>query len=216
MGVKALWGLRVLSCGALLTLLTGCATPFWKSAEPLDEQVGSGGLAHYRFTGRIAIQQPEGSESGRIQWQNDLQQQQVILLSPLGSTVAQLDRDASGVELRLANQDRFHAQDAQQLTAQVLGYSLPLDGLPWWVLGQAAPDEPARWQLDDQGRARLLEQSGWRIEYGQWRRVGRETLPGLLRLSHGTLAIKLKIDQWILGAPVPDEAAGHAVSTTAP
>ncbi len=206
MGAKqTVWGVRALGSGALVLLLAGCA-PFWQSSEPQDRQVGAGGLTHYRFTGRIAIQQPDGSESGRIQWQNDLQHQQVTLLSPLGSTVAQLDRNPSGVDLRLSNQERFHAQDPEQLTAQVLGYSLPLEGLPWWVLGQAAPDEPARWQRDDRGQPRQLEQAGWRIEYLQWRPVGRETLPGLLRLTHETLTIKLKIDQWVLGAPLEDGA----------
>ncbi len=205
MQVKTGRRVRALGSGALVLLLAGCA-PLWQSPEPQDRQVGAGGLAHYRFTGRIAIQQPDGSESGRIQWQNDLQQQQVTLLSPLGSTVAQLDRNPSGIDLRLANQERFHAQDPEQLTAQVLGYPLPLEGLPWWVLGQAAPDEPARWQRDDHGQARALEQSGWRIEYLQWRPVGPQTLPGLLRLTHETLTIKLKIDQWVLGASLEDGA----------
>ncbi len=207
MGGVAVRGVRALVLGTLVAILGACSTPLWQPREPTDQQVGLGGLAHYRFSGRIAIQQPGGSDSARIQWQQDPDRQQVTLLSPLGSTVAQLDRDASGVDLRLSDQERFHARDSEELTARVLGYSLPLEGLLWWVVGRAAPDEPARWQFDDQGRAQLLEQAGWRIEYAQWRPVGQETLPGLLRLGHGTLLIKLKIDQWVLGIPPLDEAA---------
>lgn len=204
--------LRTLALLALI-LLAGCATPPWQAAPPSDQQVGTGGLEHYRFTGRIAIRQPEGSESARIQWQNDLTHQHITLLSPLGSTVAQLDRDPWGVDLRLSDREQFHARNSERLTKQVLGYALPLEGLPWWVLGQAAPEQPAQWRLDVRGQAQQLEQADWRIEYSQWRRVGHETLPGMLVLTHGMLSIKLKIDQWILGE-LP-EADGASVTLPA-
>ncbi|MDE1941634.1 MAG: outer membrane lipoprotein LolB [Betaproteobacteria bacterium] len=183
---------------ALVFLLAGCAS--WSpTSPPADQVTGHGALRGFRFSGRLAVQQPEGTDTGKIEWSSHGTQVHVDLLSPFGSTVAQLDQTPQHVHLLLSDQREYSAPDAEQLTESVLGYALPLDGLPWWVRGRAAPgDGTARLIPGQDGHPEQLVQAGWLVRYGAWRSVGGEVLPVALSLQRESLTIRLHIDQWTL------------------
>ncbi len=182
----------------LLLLLAGCAS-LTPHPSPVDQVVGRGTLQGFRFSGRLAVQQPAGSDSGKIEWSSHGEQAHVELLSPLGSTVAELDRTPQQVHLVLSDHSEYVAPNAEQLTQSVLGYALPLEGLPWWVRGRAAPDEGAvRFVSGPDGHPELLAQGGWIVHYGAWRDVGGESLPTVLSMERDSLTIRLHIDQWVL------------------
>ncbi|MDE2354799.1 MAG: outer membrane lipoprotein LolB, partial [Betaproteobacteria bacterium] len=160
---------------------------------------GNGALQGFRFSGRLAVQQPTGTDTGKIEWSSHGALVHVELLSPLGSTVAQLDQTPEQVHLLLSDQREYSAPDAEQLTESVLGYALPLEGLPWWVRGRAAPGGgSARWVAGQDGHPEQLVQAGWLVRYGAWRSVGGEVLPVALSLQRESLTIRLHIDQWTL------------------
>lgn len=182
----------------LLLLLTGCAS--WVPGPPLSDQVtGQGKLQGFHFSGRLAVQQPSGTDSGKIEWNSRGDETHVELLSPLGSTVALLDKTPQQVRLVMSDHSEHVAPDAERLTQSVLGYALPLEGLPWWVLGRVAPGAgSARLVTGPDGRPEQLAQAGWLVRYGAWRRVGGEFLPVALSLQRESLTIRLHIDQWVL------------------
>src|SRR5207244_1945489 len=110
------------------------------------------------------------------------------LLSPAGSTVARLTRDASGVQLQSGGKTR-QAADVQQLTADALGWELPLDNLAWWIRGQAAPGIASATSSDGS-----LQQQGWQIRFV----VGEpgSAVPKRVDMMREGLSIKLVTDQW--------------------
>ncbi|MDE2624368.1 MAG: outer membrane lipoprotein LolB [Betaproteobacteria bacterium] len=178
--------------------LAGCAS-WTPTPPPADQVTGNGALQGFRFSGRLAVQQPTGTDTGKIEWSSHGALVHVELLSPLGSTVAQLDQTPEQVHLLLSDQREYSAPDAEQLTESVLGYALPLEGLPWWVRGRAAPgDGSARWVAGQDGHPEQLVQAGWLVHYGAWRSVGGEVLPVALSLQRESLTIRLHIDQWTL------------------
>lgn len=175
---------------------------------PTDQSVGQGELTHVAFSGRIAVRQNENSDSGKIEWQGNSAQQHVELLSPLGNTVATLDHSAQHVHLIMADHQEFSAANPQELTQKILGYALPLDGLPWWVVGQAAPVDAALMGVavmvrNEKGELLTLTQADWRMAYGAWRNVGGQQLPGSLQLQRGSLTIRLIMDHWNVERAIP-------------
>ncbi len=189
-------GIRAGIAGGLV-FLCGCAS-LPQGAPSQDQQIGQGALLGYRFSGRLAVRQPSGTDTGKIEWVSSGADQHVALLTPLGSTVAELDRTPQSVHLTLSDHSEFWASDAEQLTHSVLGYALPLEGLPWWVLGQAAPMGGATLTRDAAGNLETLMQAGWLLHYADWRLVGGQMLPGRMVLEHGDLSIRLRVDQWLI------------------
>jgi outer membrane lipoprotein LolB len=98
------------------------------------------------------------------------------------------------VSLTASDQKVYQARDVETLTAQVLGWRLPLEGLPDWVRGHAAAGAPAQTKLDDTQRLAELRQSGWLVEFLDYNDASG--LPARLRLSREDVEIRLVIDQW--------------------
>ncbi len=154
----------------------------------------------FHLSGRLAVRQPSGSDSGKVEWDSQGIHQHFVIYSPLGTTVAELDRDGAGlIHLWMSGQREYTASNAESLTQGLLGYTLPLDGMPWWVLGQPAPGAPmAQVVRDGDGHVASLTQEGWQVSYGSWRQVGGQIVPGQLSMKHGDLLLKLHVDRWVV------------------
>ena len=95
-----------------LVLLCGCAS-LSQTGPSTDQTVGQGALEGFRFSGRLAVHQPSGTDTGRIDWTSQGGQQHVELLSPLRSTVAVLDRGPQSIHLVLSDHSEFWATDSE-------------------------------------------------------------------------------------------------------
>lgn len=180
-------------------LLSGCATlETPRDASLQDSVAGLGQIQSVSLEARLGIRTTDSSDTARLSWQGDFNHQHVELLSPLGSVVAVLEHDGDGARLTLSDGRVLQAADSSELTSQALGYSLPLEGLPWWLLGQSMPGIPSALVYDSNGVLLQQEQAGWLICYDRWRTVGGLSLPGQVKLTRGPLEVRWIIDQWNL------------------
>lgn len=173
----------------LLALTAACATA--PSGVPADVVVPLS--TNWTLQGRIGIQAGEQNLSGQIRWQHSVAMDDVLLTSPLGQGVARIVRDADGVALEVPNQPTRRAPDAESLTREALGYTLPVAGLGWWM--QARPDPDSTFEATRNGAGRLtqLKQHGWVIDYLQYAADGR---PRKLAVTREGLEIRLVADSW--------------------
>jgi len=173
---------RRLCAAVALSLLAACAGPSF--LLPADD-------AEFELSGRIAARYRDDAGSGGIAWRHGARADEMLLTSPLGQGIARLVRTGDEVVLTTQDGREFRATDAEALTEQVLGFRVPLLGLADWVRGRAAP-APAQRQLDAAGRLAWLEQSGWRIEYLEY----RGDRPSRLRLTYPGLELRLAVSEW--------------------
>jgi outer membrane lipoprotein LolB len=166
-----------------LALLGACAT----LSEPPETQVAGG----FELSGRVAVRYAKEGASGRIAWRHAPQSDELLITSVLGQGLARLRRTGQDIEL-FANGREYRATDAEALTEEVLGWRIPLDGLPYWVQGQAAPGSEAQMQREDSGRLTHLRQDGWSVEYQEY----QAQRPLRMRLSRPELEIRLIVDEW--------------------
>ena len=162
---------------------------------------------HGRFVleGRISVNYGTQNVSGKVRWMHDAARDEIALASPLGTQVARLVRDATGVALTDSEQATHRASDAESLTQQRLGWRLPLTGLTAWVRGRMQggdPDKVSEVRRDERGRIAFLAEDGWHIEYA-YPDQGDEAaaaLPRRLLMRYARVAepleIRLVIDQW--------------------
>ncbi|MEO1766965.1 lipoprotein insertase outer membrane protein LolB [Thiobacter aerophilum] len=173
-----------------LAWLTGCAT------TPPPGMPSAGLMASFHLVGRISVRQGEQGFSGSLDWWHRPAADELQILSPLGQGVARLVRGPDGVSLTTADGVVERALEAESLTERILGLSLPLDPLAYWVQAQPAPGPLELLRRDQDGRIAALEQQGWRIEYGAWRAAPGGALPGRITVEGHGLRLKLVVDAW--------------------
>lgn len=169
-------------------LLAGCAA--------LQEQPGPMapiGEAFY-LSGRISVKYGADAVSGKITWRHDAANDELLLMNPLGQGTARIVRGDASVTLTTAEQKVYQASDVETLTERVLGWRLPFAGLPDWVRGRAAADQPSQSSLDGLQRLSELRQSGWQIDYLEYKGAGGP--PARLRFSRENVEIRLVVDEW--------------------
>lgn len=169
-------------------VFAGCA-----AIERQGASTGPVGDSFY-LSGRVSVKYAAEALSGRITWRHEPASDELLIANPLGQGVARIIRRDARVSLLTSDQKVYEADDVESLTEQVLGWRLPLAGLPDWVRGRAAAGAPAQTRLDDTRRLAELRQSGWLVEYLDFN--GPDGLPTRLRLTRADVEIRLVVDEW--------------------
>lgn len=129
---------RVLALALSSALLAAsCATP---RMTPLD--------ANAYWSGRMAIQvlkDPPESLSAGFELQGSAQAGEMVLLSPIGTTLARLEWTPQGARLE-QGQQQVDSTSLQRLGARLTGTELPIAALFEWLAGRQA--EAPGWQVD--------------------------------------------------------------------
>jgi outer membrane lipoprotein LolB len=173
--------------------LSGCAAlhPHHAPIAP-PVQIES---APFALNGRISINYQGTRNSAGLHWNHQVQSDEVLLLAPLGQTVASITSDAQHATLDQGEQ-HYQAGDVETLMTRVLGWHLPLSGLHHWVLGLPASDSTAQIERDERGQISVLHQAGWEVRYLGYADTAPNSLPTRLQLSHDDLQVNLFIDEW--------------------
>ncbi|AOY01214.1 lipoprotein insertase outer membrane protein LolB [Jeongeupia sp. USM3] len=169
----------LLAAGALLA---GCATP-----PPAPGELVA--------LGRVSIKRPQGNDYANFVWTWHGAESRLDLNNPLGQTLAQLTLGPNGARYRAADGRALSAADADQLLQDGLGWTVPVNGLAYWLKGEADPASPASIRNTD--GVRTIEQAGWRIELSDWRARGAgQPLPRRLHLTRPDLDLRIAISEW--------------------
>lgn len=154
----------------------------------------------WKLKGRVAGKSNNQGFRAGVQW-NQLQSNYVIdLHGPLGRKVAVITGQEGSVQLKTSKGESFQADNAEQLMQDLFGYSLPVNGLRYWLLGIPDPSQTHdSLVLDEYGRLKQLDQAGWLIDYSRYLE-GAPVLPALIQISNSTLKANIKVDRWTIGA----------------
>lgn len=168
---------RLLHAAALAAcaLLAACATP----PRPAAEQTWAG-----RFSATATQGERRDSVSGRFLLERRGDTLALELSTPIGGTVARIESNPNGARARGVQIPETTGPDADALAEQLLGFRLPVRGLPYWIEGRAMPDAPAIIEPAIDGVERIA-QDDWVIQIQD--RNGRGA-PRRLLLERGALA----------------------------
>ena len=199
-----------LGCVALLLsitlVLSGCAAPKFRSSAsvatvaPHQEHAATiTALTQWRLRGRLAVQRGDKGFSADLDWREAPAGAVLRVMAPLNGGTFSLTRGSAGVTLVTPKGASDTAPDAEELMLRHLGWSLPLAGARYWVLGVPAPDaaHPASQErIDERGRWTDFAQDGWRISILEYAEVDHLSLPRRLYLSHTDLQVRIAMKQW--------------------
>ena len=137
-------------------LLSACATAPQKTNPP--------GVVELQ--GVFGIITPQTHQSGHFTWEQDPQKQfSLELYGPLGLGATSLIEQNGVVTLETAQGKKYTATSPELLLQNTLGWSMPVQGMTYWLLGVPVPDILFSAQYDSVNQIQNLTQSGWQIDY---------------------------------------------------
>jgi len=193
---------RTLLLAAAGALLSACATA--PLAPPSQATV-----AEYRealeLSGRLSVNYDRDGNletlSGKFNWTQVPGVVDVALLSPLGQTIAKIKVTPQAATLTQGDRPPREAADIDSLTAQALGWSLPVSGLRDWLQGYATAADGKRFAASPAANS-VTTPDGWRLTFVSWqdptaahpvpRRIDAERSA---TAASGQLALRIVIDQ---------------------
>lgn len=139
----------------LCVLLSACSS----------NQVKPWNSHQYTLVGLVGVTASSVQQSANFTWTVSDPNYKLELYGPLGIDASYLEGDDQSSKLTLANGKSYEANDAEGLMDQILGWSIPVEGLNHWLLGKAEPESPASVTRNDQQQVIRLSQDGWQINY---------------------------------------------------
>lgn len=176
-----------LACGLLAACATTPPPTLPARAEVRDFALDA------RFALRISLadRAPESS-GGRLAWEHKNGNDRILISSPLGAAVAEIDATPTLSRLRTADGQTREAADADALMAEVTGQRLPIRQLPAWLLGRGG----GKLEKDAGGRPLRLAAAGWLVDYA-YADEAPDALPERVTLRRADeIELRLRIEEW--------------------
>lgn len=186
-----LWRSSLLLCAGLL--LSAC------SGLPTSPPATRDGLRDFIMEARFALRltrpdQAAQSAAGRLTWEHRQQGERILIASPLGYGVAEIETTPSLAHLRTSDGKTRSSADADELMEAATGERLPVSRLPAWLLGQ--PGAGGQLQRDAQQRPQQLNEAGWQVDYA-YDDESPTALPTRITLRRADeIELRLRIEEW--------------------
>ncbi len=150
----------------------------------------------FGLRGKLGVVDGSESYSARFLWRQTGERFGIDLWGPLGQGRMRLEGDHEQMVLIKGSEVLAQGKHDEVMRTR-LGWTLPLNALPSWVLGR--PDaslDVAAHQYDAEGRLVAFEQSDWRVTYAQFRQIGERWLPRRITARRGDYRVRLIISTW--------------------
>ena len=159
-------------------------------------------LQQWQLQGKIAFIDTNKRESANIYWQYTNQAEQTLKLTTyLGINVLQIHSKNNLHTIEVSG-ERYQSNNLPELIFHLTQLNLPTDALNFWIKGLAyLPSDKVEFdpitQLPKTLTSQLNRQS-WQILFDHYQTVEDHQLATKLTLTHGSLTIKININQWKL------------------
>jgi outer membrane lipoprotein LolB len=150
---------------------------------------------------RASVIGTTGKENFKVRflWEQSADEYEIQLFDPLGRVVAKITGSDARVEVRTSKGEHYVDHDAQALIKRLFQLELPVNGLRYWALGiPHSGNADAMVDVDERGLATRIVDSGWHIEYSDYRLHEGEALPQKFQLSYATTELKVSVGSWEL------------------
>ncbi|GAA5524002.1 outer-membrane lipoprotein LolB [Microbulbifer aestuariivivens] len=185
----------------LLMLLSACASQAPQPPAAPEQPVLQ--LQQWTIKGKLGVRSSSDNGSANLTWQQQSQPfYRILLTGPMGAGSTVISGTPAGVSMQRGDAPTTHAATPSQLTAQTLGWPLPVEQMFYWVRGLPAPGQSSGEERDAQGLLQSLRQAGWQLSFSGYQNIGAYVLPTRIkaetRQAAGPVKVTLVIKEWLL------------------
>lgn len=128
------------------------------TAEPVVD-------APFDVSGRLSARRGAEGAAAHFVWEHVPGRDAIELATPMGTTLARLERDGEGARIERPDRPVERSRDAATLVERSLGFPLPVESLAWWIRASPHARSPYAIERDAAGRVAVLRQDGWTLVY---------------------------------------------------
>ncbi len=185
----------------LTLLITACVsrptTPVEINNMQHREQLSA--ITQWSVKGRIGIKTADDGFTSNLNWQHQPDKQYFRIYGSLGQTYAELRQNNQLTVLELPDDKIYESSNAEAMIQDVLGYSLPIEHLQYWILGLPYPGGENDLTFDEQGFLRQIKYQQWHISYSKFKQFtdfGDLYLPGKIKVTDDQVTLRLSLRNW--------------------
>ena len=200
---------RLLFLSALILVLNGCVITTQLPPPVTDEsherwamrQQQLSSLNNLQIRGRVVLFVNDDVYNLGLNWVLNEEHSTLKLEAALGQGMIQIEQTNNHVTLLTSEGKNYSGQNAEQVLHQATGWSIPVEGLEFWIKGINHNNSDYLPDIDGLGRASSLRQDKWKINYLQYKEfqiaeLNTADLPRKIYMKRDNLALKIVIDQW--------------------
>ena len=151
----------------------------------------------WSMVGSLVVRSKGDASRVTLRWRQTHAAYHVRITALLGAGLLDLEGSDAGVEARFADGRRVRADSPEALLEEEVGWSVPLGGLQYWMVGAPSPGGAGgTMEIDSEGRLARLEQSGWTVVYEKYRSLDGLALPARIRFSNGSVEGTVVVRRW--------------------
>ncbi len=176
----------------LLAALAGCS--FFSS--PMLTMRGD---LYYEAVGRFSARlEDKKVYTTRFRWRRNSIKDDIYIFTVLGNSLAQISMDNGKTTVKTSQGNIYQGDTPEKVIREVLGWSLPVKGLQFWLLGKSDPRSHVLEETrDNLNRIIGFSQQGWLINYSAF--AEKQPLPKKIMLNYDELKLRIIVDRWIIG-----------------
>ncbi len=191
---------RFVVTAGLLLVLAGCGyrgIPVEDSEQLWQaRQLELAAVEEWNMRARAVLRFDEEAYQVGFSWRREADRFALLFEAPFGQGVIRIERHPAGdYSLRLPDGRVFRNDSADALMDQMLGWSIPIGGLEYWIRSLPRPDGDYTRRIGDSGSTRSLRQDRWVIDYLDYFEIDPE-LPRRINLARDGVALRLVVEHW--------------------
>jgi outer membrane lipoprotein LolB len=181
----------------ILTMLLGACVSTPPAPESIPPRPARESLQKFGLNGRVAILQGTRSNTVRMAWEHNGKNDAIGFATPLGSLLAELQRNSQGAVWLTADGERYEARSADRLITRLTDAPVPVDALTLWITGRltASAENIVR---DPAGRLMSANDLGWAVRINAYESELPNALPRNLEVEYTGLRLKIIVEEWLL------------------
>lgn len=155
-------------------------------------------IKRWTLNGRLSLATEKENWTVTFFWSQDDERYLMRFVAPLGQgTYALRGGENDGVYLLTAKNEVLHADNAESLLQESVGWHIPMSGFKYWVRGLPEPGVELQDQkFDIQGRLTDLQQDSWHISIKRYMDADGVELPGKIFMENDHFKLKLVVQGW--------------------
>ena len=153
----------------------------------------------WQIDGRISIVPSQGEAmQGGLSWVQNKHNFSLSLSGPFGQGGVKITQTAQQPIMVKTAEAEYQTDAPERWMEENFGWSVPVDALRYWVLGEAKPDVGFQKKFDADGNLVQLIQADWVVDFKRYQQVQGVHLPVKIFMQHPQMKVRLVIGEWFL------------------
>ncbi len=172
-------------------LLSACVTP-----PHTTNDITKTSLDNWTASGKLGVKSGSRAKAVNFKWENRGNIFNIKLHGAMGFGSSSLSNQNGIVELKTKDGIR-RSESAESLLQNLLGWTVPVDGLRYWIKGIPSPvSEIELQEMNPSGELARLHQQGWQIHFQKYQQINGLTLPRKIVAKRDQLKLTIAIKNW--------------------